>query len=309
MQRSLPRREPTSSAPERTAFVLAGGASLGAIEAGMLEALYERNLRADVFVGASAGALNAAFAAANPQEVDTARALQATWRAIRRRDIFPFSPLTALRALLGRSDHLVSDKALRRVIQERLGSMDRLEDARAQLGVVVTDLLEGRERVIGSGPAKPALLASAAIPGIFPPVEVDGRLYVDGGVADNTPINVAHALGATTIYVLATGVGVSLDQPPPSALAMSVHAFNLLLHTRLREDIRAFRSRVRLVVLPPPWPLAVLPSDFSHAGQLIRSGLENAREALSHPDPATAPTDHAITCLQNPTPTTPSGRT
>jgi NTE family protein len=279
---------------------MAGGASLGAIEAGMLEALYEYGVRADLFVGASAGALNAAFAAANPQAVTTAHALQSVWRSTRRKDVFPINPLTALRAILGQSDHLISNKGLRRLIQERLGGLNRLEDARADLAVVVTDLLEGKERVIDSGPATPALLASAAIPGIFPPVEIEGRLCIDGGVADNTPINIAHALGASTIYVLATGVSVSLERPPANALAMSVRASNLLLSSRLREEIEEFRGQVRLVVLPPPWPLTVLPSDFSHADDLICSGRDTAREALSHPDPATTPTDRAIGCLSNP---------
>ena len=284
-----------------TAFVLAGGASLGAIEAGMLEALYERDIRADVFVGTSAGALNAGFAAAHPQTVDTARALQAAWRSTKRSDAFPFGPLTALRGLLGRSDHLVSDKGLRRIVEQRLAGLARLEEARTKLGVVVTDLLEGEERMLDSGPAIPALLASAAIPAVYPPVEIDGRLYVDGGIADNTPISQAVALDAETIYVLPTGVSVRLRQRPVSALAMAVHAFNLLLHARLREEIEEHRDQVRLVVLPPPCPLTVLPSDFSHADELIRAGLESARDALSHAHPAGAPTDRALARLRDPT--------
>jgi NTE family protein len=284
-----------------TAFVLAGGASLGAIEAGMLEALYERDIRADVFVGTSAGALNAGFAATHPQTAETARELQAAWRSTKRSDAFPVSPLTALRALVGRADHLVSDKGLRRVVEQRLGGLARLEDARTKLGVVVTDLLEGEERLLDTGPAVPALLASAAIPAVYPPVEIDRRLYVDGGIADNTPISQAIELHADTIYVLPTGVSVRLKQRPVSALAMAVHAFNLLLHARLRHEIEEFRDRVHLVVLPPPSPLTVLPSDFSHADELIRAGLENARDALSHAQPAGAPTDRAIARLRDPT--------
>jgi NTE family protein len=283
-----------------TAFVLAGGASLGAIEAGMLEALYERGIQADIFVGTSAGALNAGFAAVNPQTVESAHRLQAAWRGTKRGDVFPFSPLTALRALLGRSDHLVSERRLRRNVERRLGHTRRLEEARVKLGVVVTDLLEGTERLLDSGPAVPALLASAAIPAVYPPVEVDGRLYVDGGVADNTPLSQALALGADTVYVLPTGVSVQLERPPAGALGMAVHAFNLLLHARLRQEIATFRDQVKLVVLPPPWPLTVLPTDFSRADELIASGLANAREALAEPHPAGAPTERAIARLRDP---------
>jgi NTE family protein len=266
----------------------------------MLEALYERGIHADMFVGASAGALNAGFAAANPQDVEAAHRLQDAWRSTKRGDVFPFSPLTALRALLGRSDHLVSDRALRRLVQQRLSGIERLEEARVKLGVVVTDLLAGEERLLDSGPALPALVASAAIPAVYPPVEIDGRLYVDGGVADNTPISQAVALKADKIYVLPTGGSARLERPPASALAMAVHAFNLLLNSRLVREIEVFRHEVRLVVLKPPRPLTVLPSDFSRADELIRSGLENARNVLAHDDPAGAPTDHAIARLKHP---------
>jgi NTE family protein len=293
-----------------TAFVLAGGSSLGAIEAGMLEALYERHIEADMFVGASAGALNAGFAAAHPQTVEAAHALQDAWRASTRREVFPLSPLTALRAFLGRSNHLVSIRGLKGLVEQRLGSLGRLEQARTKLGVVVTDLLDGEERLLDSGPAVPALMASAAIPAIYPPVKIDGRLYVDGGVADNTPISQALELGADRIYVLPTGVSVQLEHPPATALEMAVHAFNLLLHARLRQEIEALRDRCTLVVLPPPWPLTVLPSDFSRADELIRAGLLNAREALAEPHPAGAPTDRAIARMQDPggTADTPSPR-
>jgi NTE family protein len=283
-----------------TAFVLAGGASLGAIEAGMLEALYERNNQADVFVGTSAGAMNAGFAAANPQTVGAARALQDAWRSTSRRDVFPFSPLTALRALLRRSDHLISNAGLKRMVEQRLSGLERLEDSQTKLAVVVTDLLEGEERLLDAGPAVPALLASAAIPGIYPPVEIGGRPYVDGGVADNTPISKALDLGADTIYVLPTGVTMRLERAPTSAFELAIHAFNLLLHARLRHEIEAFRDQAKLVVLPPPWPLTVLPSDFSRADELIHSGLENARGALADSHPAGAPTDRAIARLQDP---------
>jgi NTE family protein len=283
-----------------TAFVLAGGSSLGAIEAGMLQALYERGIEADMFVGTSAGALNAGYAAAHPQTVEYAQSLQDAWRSTTREDVFPFSPITALGGFLGRSNHLVSNKGLHRLVEQRLGGLGRLEEARTKLGVVVTDLLDGEERLLDSGHAVPALMASAAIPAIYPPVRIDGRLYVDGGVADNTPISKALSMGADKIYVLPTGVSMQLDRAPRSALEMAVHAFNLLLNARLRHEIEAFRDSCTLVVLPPPWPLTVLPSDFSHADELIGAGLQNAREALADTHPAGAPTDRAIARMENP---------
>jgi NTE family protein len=279
-----------------TAFVLAGGASLGAIEAGMLQALYEHDVEADLFVGTSAGALNAGFAAAHPQTVDAALELQQAWRDTGRRDAFPLSPLTALKALLGRSNHLFSNKGLQSIVEQRLGRVGRIEDTLTKLGVVVTDLLAGEEKLLDSGPAVPALLASAAIPAVYPPVEIDGRVYIDGGVADNTPISQAVNLGADRIYVLPTGLSTRLDKPPTGALEMAVDALNLLIHARLRREIDEFRDKV--IVLPPPEPLIVLPSDFSQADKLIKDGYHEAQKALAAHEPAGAPTDEAIRRLR-----------
>lgn len=86
-------REPVSRDPAparpRSAFVLSGGVSLDALQVGMLRALYERDIIPDFFVGASAGALNAAFVTSRPQTVDTIDELANVWRALRREDVFP----------------------------------------------------------------------------------------------------------------------------------------------------------------------------------------------------------------------------
>src|SRR5919197_5814101 len=95
--------------PPTTAFVLSGGASLGAIQVGILRALYERVIVPDLVVGTSAGALNGAFIASRPQSVATADALGEVWRGLRRGQVFPLNPLTGLLGFLGSRDHLVPD--------------------------------------------------------------------------------------------------------------------------------------------------------------------------------------------------------
>src|SRR5919107_4540696 len=99
-----------------TAFVLSGGASLGSIQVGMLEALYERDIQPDLIVGTSAGALNGAFIAERPQTVETARELGDVWRGLSRGQIFPLNPLTGALGLIGGRGHLVPDSGLRRLI-------------------------------------------------------------------------------------------------------------------------------------------------------------------------------------------------
>jgi NTE family protein len=98
-------------------------------------------------------------------------------------------------------------------------------------------------------------------------------------VANNTPISHAVALGARTVYVLPTGHACALEQPP-SALGMVLHALTLLAQSRLIADIESHRGHARLVVMPLPCPLAIQPTDFAHAEELIERSLEDARAFL-----------------------------
>ena len=163
----------------RIAFVLSGGASLGASQAGMLQALYEHGIRPDLLVGTSAGAINAAFIASRPPTPNTAGDLQRLWRGIGRADVFPANPVTAGLGMLGLRDYSVSSGSLRRLVLRHL-ELDRLEDAPVELHVVAADALSGEEVLLSSGPAIDAVLASAAIPGVFPAVQWQAQRLVDG---------------------------------------------------------------------------------------------------------------------------------
>src|SRR3954465_14113985 len=140
-----------------TAFVLSGGASLGAIQVGMLRALYERGVTPDFIVGTSAGALNGAFIASRPQTAATADALGDVWRRLRRGQVFPLNPLTGLLGFLGTHDHLVPDSGLRGLI-ERHVERDQLEEMPVELHVVAVDVVSGEEVRLSSGPTIDAVL-------------------------------------------------------------------------------------------------------------------------------------------------------
>ena len=261
------------------AFVLSGGASLGAIQVGMLRALYEREISPDVIVGTSAGALNGAFIASRPQTVHTADQLADTWRSLRRGSVFPLNPITGLLGFVGRRDHLVPASALTRLIDRHV-ERERLDELPIPLHVVAVDVITGEELLLSSGNLRDAILASAAVPGVLEPVTWGDRVLMDGGVANNTPISHAIALGAQRIYVLPTGHACSLDGPPPSALAMALHAISLLTQRRLIDDIQRHRRHAKLIVLPPPCPLGTQPIDFDHADELIARSLAGARKFL-----------------------------
>jgi NTE family protein len=199
-----------------TAFVLSGGASLGSIQVGMLEALYERGIQPDFIVGTSAGALNGAFIAERAQDVETARELGAVWRGLSRGQVFPVKPLSGALGLLGARSHLVPDSALRRIIR-RHTLAERLEETLVPLHVIATDVLAGEEVRLSEGPLVDAVMASSAIPGVLPAVDWDGRPLIDGGVANNAPLSHALELGADEVYVLPTGAPCELEKAPHGA--------------------------------------------------------------------------------------------
>lgn len=267
--------------PVSTAFVLSGGGSLGSVQVGMLIALAEHGIVPDMLVGSSVGAVNAAWTAGRPG-VEGARRLAEVWKTVRREDIFPLRPLVGLLGFLGHSDHLVPPDSLRSLLERHL-DYHRLEDAPVHVEVVATEVTTGFEAVLARGGAVDAVTASAAIPGVFPPVTIDGRDLVDGGVADNTPISRAVDAGAERIYVLPTGYACALDQAPRSALAMLLQAVTLLVQQRLIADVTRYQDSVELRVLPPLCPLRVSPIDFSQTAELIERARRSTARWLDNP--------------------------
>lgn len=252
---------------DKTAIVLAGGGSLGAVQVGMLQAVTEAEVAIDLVVGASVGAINGAYFASTPSAAGAAQ-LAELWCGLSRQDIFPFSLLTATRALLQRSGHILGNDGLCRMIQAAL-PVSRLEDCKLPLHVVTTDLLSGAEVLQSHGDILQALLASAAIPLVYPPVEIEGRLLMDGGVASNTPIASAVALGAQRILVLPTGFGCACKAPPRGFVALALHTINLLSMRQLVRDIELHAEQARIHVAAPLCPLGVSVFDFTQTRSLI----------------------------------------
>jgi NTE family protein len=281
----------------KTAFVLAGGGSLGAVQVGMLKELARQQIVPDFVVGASVGAINGVVYAAEPNEEGVAH-LESMWLGLRRADVFPLSATSGIRGLFGKQNHLITSGPLRSVIESAL-PYQRLEEARIPCHIVATDVLKGTETVLSQGPAAAAALASAAIPGVFPTVSINARHLMDGGVANNTPISTAFGLGAGRVIVLPTGMSCALEAPPRGAVALALHALNLLIMRQLLSDIERFSPQCELIVIPPLCPLATTAFDFSHSAELIRSAAETTRRWLKQnglqafgAPPALVPHDH-----------------
>lgn len=251
-----------------TAFVLSGGGSLGAVQVGMLQALTERQVTPDLLVGTSAGAVNAAFLAGHGTGPAALDRLANSWASVRRRDVFPLQPWSRLLAGGTARTALCSSHGLARLVADHLTFSD-MRQAQIPLHVVTTDLLTGAEVLLSEGDARTAVLASAAIPGVYPAVERGGRALVDGGLANNAAISQAVALGADRVFVLPTGYACALTEPPARPLGLALHALGLLIQQRLINDAVLYADRVELTVLPPLCPLTISPADFSHARELI----------------------------------------
>jgi NTE family protein len=147
--------------------------------------------------------------------------------------------------------------------------------------VVCADLVTGQEVVLSRGAIVEAVLASAAIPGVFPPVAVDGRWLVDGAVAASTPIATAIRLGAARLIVLPAGFACATRRVARGALARAMHAITLLGAGQLLQDFERYQAVAAIHIVPPLCPVQHSSYDYAHAAELIERGRESTRAWLA----------------------------
>lgn len=263
--------------PRPVGFVLGGGGSLGAAQVGMLRALAERGIVADLVVGTSVGALNGAIVALDPH--DAVARLTPVWAMMTRRHVFPGGPLGQARTLRRGRTHLFPNTGLRAVIDAHLPRDATFADLAVPFGAVTMDVTTAAAHVLRDGPLAPALLASAAIPGIYPSVTIDGRQLYDGGVVANVPLIQALAMGARSLVVLDAAFPGRLPGPP-STLAEAL-LFTAIVTMRVQAGLEApIAARdVPVVYLPGPEYVRVSPFDFDHTDELI-NGAQHAVAAF-----------------------------
>ncbi len=260
------------------ALVLGGGGNLGALEVGVVEVFAERGIRPDLLVGTSVGAINAAFFAFHPKP-DAGRHLLSVWLRAAEQPLLRGGRLAVVRRMLGRMDHLYSARTLEWILDLAAPPGARIEDAPIPLALTVTDAVNGARRVLRSGPLRPALLASAAVPGIFPAVEIDGRRYFDGGVVANCDLEAVAEAGIGQALAVDL-MGIRPQQPPSDiwdAFQRSV-IFSLERQTRLAAA--ALDGRVRVAILRALLPHIPLLGDFSRTEELYEIGRMGARRLL-----------------------------
>ena len=271
------RRPELAAAPEApVAIVLSGGGNRGATQVGMLKALFEAGVRPGIIVGTSVGSLNGAGLANDPTPAGVA-ALEDIWLGISRQHLFADGRLTRAWRLASRASHLWANEGLSRLI-DAFGVED-FGDLAIPLRVIAADLITGEEAVFGSGPLKPALLASCALPGLYPPVEHDGRMLIDGGVLNNVPVS--HALAGPVSHVYVCDTSADFDTGTPrSALEVMLRAFSIARQSRAKRDQARYGHDIRVTFLPRV-PDGRRTFDFSRAAEHIEKGYEAASEFLS----------------------------
>jgi NTE family protein len=281
-----------------TAFVLSGGGNLGAMQAGSVVALYEAGVEPDLLVGTSVGAMNAAFLATRPG-LEGARALKEAWVALRREEAVQLNPLLAFMGFFGLRNHLVSAAQLRRLFARWI-PIDRFEEAAVPFAAVATDALSGEPVVLSRGDIGDALAASSAIPGLFPPVSVDGRWLIDGSLSSNQPVLEAQDLGADEIYLISTATAARIA-PPKGAVAIAMNSVSLLTTQVARLQLEEARRRAEqtgghLHIVPSAEPSAPGRFDYRRSAALSEQAYQRTQDWLSDPAPPAATSPPAARC-------------
>lgn len=265
--------------PSPVAFVLGGGGNLGAVQVGMLRALVEHDVAPDLIVGCSVGAVNGVAFAQDPSLVGVAK-LEQLWRALDGKEIMRSRWMPPAVQVARRGVAIADSDGLRRALEAAL-AVERFEDLAVPFECVATDLDAAREVWFSSGPLVEPILASAALPSVYPPVEIDGVRYIDGAVVNDIPVSRAVELGARRLYVLHVG---SFDRPLPSPrrpVDMAVQAYWIARRHRFHRDLATLPKGIEAVVLPTGDPPRIRFDDFTRSRELIDAAYSASAAVLA----------------------------
>lgn len=235
-----------SRKPE-VALVLGGGGHQGAYEVGMMRALLEHGIRPDLIVGTSVGALNGAALAAEPT-LDTVKTLGEVWLSLDS-GVFGGSIFAVAANMVRTRTHMHSNQPLRTLIEKML-PVQTFEELKVPFQCVAACIERAAEHWFHEGPLVEAILASAAVPGVLPPVVIEGEHFVDGGIVNSIPISRAVELGAKEIYVLHVGRIERTLVPPRTPVQVAFVAFEIARRHRFARELAAIPKGVTAHVLP-----------------------------------------------------------
>jgi NTE family protein len=261
------------------AFVLSGGGNLGALQIGMLRALAEHGIRPDLVVGCSVGAINGAALAEDPSPAGVGR-LERLWRELDGKELMPSGFLPRAVGLARKGEAIHDNEGLRRALEEQLTART-FEELAVPFQCVATDVLGVREVWFRSGPLIDPILASAALPAVYPAVEIDGVRYLDGAIVDDVPMGRAVELGARTIYVLQVGAFSRPRPEPRRPLDVAIQSYWIARHHRFKRELAAMPPEVVVHLLPTGQTPTMRYNDFTRSAELIALAYEASGDYLS----------------------------
>lgn len=270
--------ETSPSAGRSRALVLSGGGALGALQAGFLRALFRTSYRPSLIIGTSAGALNGAFLSFFP-DADGAERLAEIWLSLRDRRLFMFNPARVVYQIVSRQLCLANSKLLTELIRHQAPE-DDFAATKVPLYITTTNLTQGCKSVFHDGPVSRAVLASTALPGIFCPVEIEGSLYVDGGVLANLDLDIAVELGADDILAVDLSRCVEGTRPDdiPSLWSQTL---DIMQRERVERDVERLASRARITLVQPGVESPVSLSNLADVNRLLEQGERLGEQVLA----------------------------
>jgi NTE family protein len=265
--------------PGPVAFVLSGGGNLGALQIGMLRALAERDVSPDLVVGCSVGAINGAALAEDPTLAGVAR-LERLWGELVGKDLMPRNVLPRAVALARRGEAIHDNDGLRRALESQLRART-FEELAVPFQCVATDVDGVREVWFSSGPLIDPILASAALPAVYPAVAIDGVRYLDGAIVNDVPMGRAVELGARTVYILQVGAFSRPRREPRRPLDVAVQSYWIARHHRFKRELAAMPVDVDVHLLPTGQTPTMRYDDFTRSAELVTLAYEASSDYLA----------------------------
>jgi NTE family protein len=242
----------------------------------MLRALAEREITPDLILGTSIGAVNGALFAGDPTAEGVER-LSRLWQSSDLAEISAGSVLRRAGTLVRSGTHLESLDAARERLLDAFPRR-RVEDLAVPFQCVAASIERAAEHWFTEGELVDVVLASCAVPGILPPVRINGEHYIDGGIVNSIPVARAVALGARVIYVLQVGRLEKPLVPPRWPWEVGLVAFEVARRHRFAHDLQSLPDDVQLHVLPTGGSAAPAYNDLSSQLRLRRMARTVAQQ-------------------------------
>ncbi len=267
----------------RTAFVLGGGGLLGAVEVGMLRALFEHEVKPDLVLGTSVGALNGLVVASDPSIAVIDRLLD-LWRSVgESNEVYSDGTWRQVSRAMRTGTHLHSAKPLRERLEQEFGGVT-FADLDVEFQCCAASIERAAEHWFTEGQVVPAVMASAAVPGLLPPARVGGEHYLDGGIVNSIPLARAVQLGADRVFVLQVG---RIDRPlkaPRKPWEVARVSFEIARRHRFVRELAELPEGVAAHVLPAAGSTrddsAFAYRDTSQVARRIESAYDASRAYL-----------------------------